>query len=207
VKDYPSIPSSIGQSFREIPNAQLFDKLDGSSMRSEWNKKQGWYKHGKRHGLIDASNPHLEQVPALFLTTLAEPLTKIAVDAKWEAVVVFYEFWGSKSIAGLHFTDDTFNLTLFDAAPYKQGILGPSEFRKAFEDKVPTAKYLGTQNWTRGFVDEVRQGKIDCITFEGVVGKAGSRHQIVRAKAKTQAWIDKVIEVHGELAGKKLIES
>ncbi len=119
MKDYPSIPSAIGQQFREIPRAQIFDKLDGSSMRAEWNRKQGWYKHGKRSGLTDDSNPHLVAVPAVFMAAMSETLAKIAVDSRWDAVVVFYEFWGCKSIAGLHFSGDPKFVTLFDAAPYK----------------------------------------------------------------------------------------
>jgi hypothetical protein len=207
VKDYPSVSSSYGQSFFEIERAEVFDKLDGSSMRAEWNRKRGWYKHGKRHGLIDSTNPHLLAAPDVFMATMGEQIAKIATDSRWETLVVFYEFWGTRSIAGLHFTGDTFNATLFDAAPHKQGIMLPKDFRKTFEDKVPTAKHLGTIHWTRGFVDRVRQGEVEGITFEGVVGKAGTKHDIIRAKAKTQRWIDRVIEVHGELSAAKIIAS
>jgi hypothetical protein len=207
MKDYPSIPQSSGQRFEEIPNAHVFDKLDGSSMRSEWNRKRGWYKHGKRSGLLDSSNPHLVVVPRLFEETMAEPLAKIARDAKWESCVVFYEFWGKRSIAGLHFEDDPKFLSLFDVAANKQGFLGPAEFRKLFDDRVRTARYLGSVHWTRGFIDTVRSGQLEGVTFEGVVAKAGTKHDIVRAKAKTQAWIDRVMEIHGELAGRKLVES
>ena len=207
MKDYPSIASSIGQEFREIPNAHVFDKLDGSSMRAEWNKKRGWYKHGKRHGLIDSTNPHLLAAPDVFMATMGEQIAKLATDSRWQTVVVFYEFWGTKSIAGLHYEGDTFHATLFDAALDKKGFLGPKEFRKTFEDLVPTARCLGQMNWTRGFVDSVRKGLVEGITFEGVVAKAGTRHDIIRAKAKTQAWVDRVIEVYGEMAGRKLVES
>ena len=207
MKSYPSIPSSVGQSFREISSAHIFDKIDGSSCRSEWEKKKGWTKHGRRDGLLDDSNPHLIVVPDLFINTLAEPLERIASGNRWRHMVVFYEFWGKKSIAGLHFEGDPKFLTIFDASPDKQGIMGPGDFRKAFEGKVPTAAFLGITNWTRGYVKRVRDGLESGITFEGVVGKAGTRHEIVRAKAKTQAWIDRVIEVHGEMAGRKLVES
>lgn len=207
MKDYPSIPRATGTSFREIPGALIFDKLDGSSMRSEWSKKRGWYKHGKRSGLVDDSNPHLVQVPKLFMETLAEPLTHLALAQRWQNLVVFYEFWGEYSFAGLHFDGDEKKLTVFDAAPDKRGILGPQEFRRIFEGKVDTPAYLGTTNFTRGYVERVRQGEIEGITFEGVVAKAGDRHDIIRAKAKTQAWIDKVIELHGEEAGKRIVNS
>lgn len=207
MKDYPSIPSSSGTKFRVIDKCYVFDKLDGSSMRSEWSKKRGWYKHGKRKGLIDHSNPHLLEVPELFERALAEPLARIARDNHWQHLVVFYEFWGDRSIAGLHFEDDPKRLTLFDAAADKKGIIQPKEFLRRFDNYVPTARFIRRVQWTRDYVRRVREGEIDC-TFEGVVGKAsdGPRH-IIRAKAKTQAWIDKVMELHGKEAGQKLVES
>ncbi len=200
MKEYPQIPASTGTQFREIPGAWIFDKLDGSNMRSEWSKKRGWYKHGKRSGLVDDSNPHLAKAPELFMATLAEPLAKIAKDNRWQSLVVFYEFWGKKSIAGLHYDGDEKFLTLFDAAADKRGILIPQDFRKYFEGKVSTPSCLGNENWTRGYVERVYRGEIEGITFEGVVAKVGTRHDIVRAKAKTKAWIDKVHEVYGASA-------
>jgi hypothetical protein len=175
-------------------------------MRSEWNRKRGWYKHGKRNGLIDDSNPHLKIVPSLFDATLAEELERIAMDRRWETLIVFYEFWGAKSVAGLHEANDPKFLTVFDAAADRSGFLLPQDFRKVFEDRMPTPKFLGTVNWTRGYVEDVRLGKVDGVTFEGVVAKAGTRHDIIRSKAKTQAWIDKVIEIHGA-SGEKIVNS
>jgi len=207
VKDYPSIPHSAGQKLREIPGAHVFDKLDGSSMRSEWSRKQGWYKHGRRHGLLDDSNAHLTVVPKLFEETLALALERVARNMRWKFLVVFYELWGAKSFAGLHEPGDPKFLTLFDAAPDKSGFLSPADFRRAFEGEVSTARYLGHVNWTRGYVESVRKGEIEGITFEGAVAKAGAGHDVVRAKAKTQKWIDRVLEVHGIENGQRIIES
>jgi hypothetical protein len=200
MKDYPSIELCIGQKFREIPNALVFDKLDGSSLRSEWNRKQGWYKHGKRHGLLDDSNPHLIEAPALFERNMADPLARIARDNRWESLVVFYEFWGLKSLAGQHVKGDPKFLSLFDVAVNKTGFMSSRDFLKIFEGKVLTAAYLGTFNWTRGFCDQVYRGELSGVTFEGVVGKAGERHGIVRAKAKTHDWIEAVRKIHGAKA-------
>ena len=207
MKEYLSIQRSTGTLFREIPGAYIWDKLDGSSCRSEWTRKAGWFKHGRRHGLLDDSNPQLAEVPALFESLLAEPLTRLAHNQRWQHLIVFYEFWGGKSIAGLHTPGDTKYLTVFDAAANKQGFLGPRAFRETFEGVVETPRFLGIENWTRGFVECVRLSQVEGITFEGVVAKAGIKHDIVRAKAKTQAWVDEVIRVHGEMAGRKLVES
>jgi hypothetical protein len=207
MKSYPSIPNANGQSFIEIRDAYIFDKLDGSCMRSEWTSKNGWFKHGRRNGLLDNSNPSLLVVPSLFEKQLAEPLTRIARDNKWKHLVVFYEFWGAKSLGGLHEASDLKFLSLFDAAPNKQGILGPAEFRKQFEDKVNTAKLLEITNFTRGYTQNVRNGNVPGVTFEGVVAKAGHGHNIVRAKAKTQKWIDAVMARYGSEAGRRIVES
>lgn len=200
MREYPSIPGSMGTSFREIPNASIFDKLDGSSCRSEWSRKRGWYKHGRRDGLLDDSNPHLKQVGLLFSLIMDEPLTRIARDNHWDSMVAFYEFWGKKSLAGNHVEDDPKFLSLFDVVVNKQGFLEPHQFWRTFWHEVPTATYLGQYNWTRGFVERVRGGDLPGVTFEGVVGKASIRHDIVRSKAKTQAWIDAVRRTHGASA-------
>jgi len=207
MKDYPSIPSSMGTAFREIPNAYLWDKHDGSSVRSEWTRKKPWQKHGRRHGLLDDSNPHMAVIPALFNETLAEPLSKLAHDQRWQHLLVFHEFWGAKSLAGNHEEGDPKFLTVFDACVNKKGFLGPKEFRKLFDGVVPIPRFLGIHNWTRGLVQTIRQGELEGVTFEGVVAKVGTGHKIVRSKAKTEAWIQEVMRVHGEKAGRKIIES
>jgi len=58
MKDYPHIPRSRGQSFRAIPDATVFDKLDGSQIRVEWSGKRGieWNKFGTRDQLLDPND-------------------------------------------------------------------------------------------------------------------------------------------------------
>ena len=182
--------------------------FDGSNMRFEWNRKQGWYKAGRRHGLLDDSNPALLKAPEVFDAKLAEPLAKIAKEERWDSVIVYAELWGPKSLAGLHDPNDDMRLTLFDVAPYKQGILGPKEFRKLFEDVVETPKFLGIVNWTRGFVEQVYRGEIEGITFEGVVGKAKEdKHHLFMAKAKTKAWVDAIRARYTDTEAEKIINS
>lgn len=214
MKEYPSIPQSSGQKFVEIGNAIIFDKLDGSSLRAEWTRKNGWYKFGRRHGLLDDTNLQLQRSRELFETrlvefeekrtqfevTLAEALARLATDNRWNHLIVFYEFWGAKSLGGQHEEDDPKFLTVFDAAADKRGIISPREFRQIFEDKVPTPRYLGTHNWTRGFIEQVRGNLVPGVTFEGVVAKSGEGHKLVRAKAKTQQWIEAIRRRYGNQA-------
>lgn len=211
MKQYPSIPRSTGQHFREIPGAYVFDKLDGSNLRFEWNRKRGWYKSGTRTRLFDQSDPDFGEAIPLFQRALVDPVEKVARDERWDQIVVFCEFWGAKSFAGLHEKDDPKRLTLFDVAVYKRGLLGPKDFLKLFGNLQPplTPRFLGQSNWTRGFVDRVRAGEVEGVTFEGVVGKMGNgrTHDLVMAKAKTQKWVDAVLAKYGAEEGRKIVES
>jgi hypothetical protein len=63
----------------------------------------------------------------------------------------------------------------------------------------------------------VRAGGLSGLTFEGVVGKAGAsvserragrdRFGLIMAKAKTQAWIDKVQSLHDPETARRILES
>lgn len=205
MKTYPSIPRSTGQDFQEF-EAYVFDKLDGSNLRFEWARKSGWYKSGTRTRLFDQNDPVFGVALHLFHRTMAEPIEVVAMKERWDRVIVFTEFWGPKSLGGLHDPDDPKQLTLFDVNPHKKGLLGPSEFLKLFGDmNIP--RFLGVRKWTRGFVDQVRRGEINGITDEGVVGKAGDGHKLVMAKAKTQTWIEKILARYGEAEGRKIVDS
>lgn len=217
MKSYPSIPRAVGMSFQEIPNAYVFDKLDGSNLRFEWNRKRkAWSKFGTRTRLFDESDWQFGRAIKIFMATLAEPVAKVAYDQRWESAIVFTEHWGPSSFAGCHHDaqnqpldpDDQMRVELIDVAPYKQGMLGPAEYLKLFEG-LPRAAFLGCFHWTRGFVERVWNNDVPGVTCEGVVGKAGrgKTHDLVMAKAKTSAWVDKVKARYTAEAAEKLIHS
>src|SRR5579862_2894932 len=121
MKSYPSIPKIINTDKPVF----VFSKYDGSNLRFQWNQKQGWYKFGTRTHLFDKTDKTFGCAIPIFQATLACQLEQIAKQNKWQELTVFAEFWGENSFAGSHVQDDTKYLTLFDAAPYKKGILGP----------------------------------------------------------------------------------
>jgi len=207
MKSYPEIPNSNGTKFQRISDAHVFDKLDGSNLRFEWNKKKGWSKFGTRNRLFDETDLDFGPAIKLFADTLATPLEAIIAGERWDRVIFFAEYWGVHSFAGKHLIGEPMDLTLFDAAPYKKGLIGPKEFLKLFPDKVPTPRYLGQCNWTRTVVDTVRKGEMSGVTFEGVVAKAGIGHGLIMTKAKTQAWIDRIKETYAASEANSLIYS
>lgn len=208
MKEYPAIAGSGGQDFREF-DAYVFDKKDGSNLRMQLSPKRGIYKFGTRHRMFDKTDPVFGSAVDLAKSMWENIFLKLAKDNKWESVIFFCEFHGPNSFAGKHDEADNKTLTLFDFAPHKKGILGPREYLKLTEtfDHANTAKLIGNYHWTRGFVQQVRNNEIPGVTFEGVVGKAGSGHKLVMAKAKTAAWIDKVKALYPRDEADKLINS
>ena len=74
MKEYPSILSAtdllarsgdyLGRPF------VAFDKLDGSNIRAEWDRKKGWHRFGSRRRLLDPSLPLLGQAIRLIRTAI-----------------------------------------------------------------------------------------------------------------------------------------
>lgn len=206
MKDYPSIPGSFGQDFREF-DAYIFDKIDGSNLRAQFNSNRGFYKFGTRNRLFDETDPVFSKGVGLFKTLFEDKVADAAKKERWESVIIFAEFAGPNSFAGWHDPSDNHTLALFDIAPHKKGLLGPKEFLKITKDWHNVVSFLGIQRWTRGFVQQIREDKIAGVTFEGVVGKTGDGHKQIRAKAKTQKWVDKVLAKYGNDEGSKIVNS
>ena len=191
MKEYPSIPPGIGTAFRAIPGAYIFDKLDGNNLRFEWSCKRGWYKQGSRRRLFDETDPILGPAIGVFKNTLAGPLHNLANKQRWLSVIVYCEYWSKNSLAGLHIPGEPKELTIFDAEINGKELLPPKDFIKIFK-KMPTAKFLGQHNFTRGFVQDVYDGSLEGITFEGIVAKGLNGKKFVRAKAKTRLWLEAI---------------
>lgn len=205
MKEYPSIPKAT--QFKDFVG-YTFDKMDGQNIRVEFSKKKGWTKFGSRHQLIDETSSQFKNVFPLFHETMSDALAKLAKDNKWDTVIYFMEYWGSESLGGIHGVSDKMQLTLFDIAPHKQGILGPKQFLNlTSKNYIYSATYLGNYNWTKGFIEKVYNGEISGVTLEGVVGKAGDGHSLIMAKAKTKKWLDLIKSRYTEQEAERLINS
>lgn len=202
MKEYPSIQTGCVRRFR----AHIFDKIDGSNLRFEWTKKRGWFKRGTRTRLFDETDPVFGCAIALFENGLAGPIADVAKAQRWEKVVVFAEFHGPSSFAGIHLPDDPKSLALFDVSPLRKGILPPAEFLKLF-GHLEITRFLGIENWNREYADRVRNGEVEGVTFEGVVAKGMVDRELVMEKAKTRAWIEKVKALRSPEEAKQILES
>lgn len=205
MKSYPSIPNSTGQSFTEF-DAHVFDKLDGQNFRAEWSRKQGWCKFGSRTQLVGETDEAFGPAIEHFRENLEGALTRIAREQRATRMLVFAEWHGPSSFAGMHTAGEDLTLSVLDATIDQKGWLSPQRFREVFEDRVPTPEYLGKVKWTRGYVQQVRDGLVPC-TMEGVVGKQLQGPRLIMAKAKTQAWLEKIYEMYDPVTAARLAAS
>lgn len=194
MKTYPTIsPDVVGQPI------YAFDKLDGSNIRAEWTRKQGFWKFGSRKRLVGEDEEMLGKAQQLVLDKYGDDLARIFRKQRWQKAIAFFEFHGPRSFAGLHHPDDDHTVTLFDVAGDKKGLMQPRDFLKTFKglDMTPLL-YHGNPNSL--FVAEVREGRLEDMTFEGVVckGKFVSPGLPLMFKVKNKAWIDKLKDKYGD---------
>ncbi len=199
MKHYPS----IRQSRKPFP-AYVFDKLDGSNLRFSWDIRQGWYEYATRTRSLPLDHKLYKNGYEYFANIYADKIAAIAQQQGWKRLDAFCEFHGDNSFAGRHDLNERQKVTLIDLAPNTRGFLNPSEFLDLFS-QLPLPAYLGQVEWNEEYAEAVRQGLIEGITFEGVVAKHTTKQRM--AKAKTQAWIDRIFKEFGEVEGAKIIKS
>ena len=184
-----------------------FCKYDGSNIRFEWSKKRGWYKFGTRSQMIDHASEIYGVAVPIFLEKYGDAIARVFVDSKdfrgRDKAVVFCEFFGAKSFAGIHFDNDPKDLVLFDVSVYKKGILGPKNFLRHF-GHLDVAEVVYKGNLNEEFIRAVREGGIGFKSarpiktriWEGVVCKGGDSHELWMAKVKTYQYRDELQKLY-----------
>lgn len=190
MKSYPSITKEV----RHDVHVWVFDKLDGSNIRAEWNSKKGFYKFGTKNQLIDESAKPFGRAIQILRHKYEADISMVFKEQKWRDIICFFELHGPSSFAGTHNWEEDLTVTLIDANPYKEGILEPAEFIKYFGHlDIPRVLYQGKV--TVDLFDKVKQSMLPGMTAEGVVCKGASDSNAkmpVMFKIKSQAWLDRL---------------
>lgn len=191
MKSYPSITKEI----RHDVYIYAFDKLDGSNIRAEWNKKKGFYKFGTRTQLMDEKTMPFGQAIPLLKDKYERDLAMIFEERGWRDAICFFEYWGQDSFAGAHNFEKPMDIILIDVNPYKEGILPPTQFIKYF-GHLDTAKVLYEGQVSVELFDKVKQSTLPGMTGEGVVCKGCNEktRMPVMFKIKSQAWLNRLKE-------------
>lgn len=198
MKEYPSI---LKEQNKDL-SYYVFDKLDGSNIRAEWSKKQGFCKFGSRHVLLDENdtNNKLSIAPAL-IKEKYQDVSVILKKMNVERATLFFEFYGEQSFAGNHVEfNDNKKVVLFDVDLYKKGLMMPDDYLKSF-GHLDIAPLLYHGKVHSDLFDAVKLSQLEGMTFEGVVCKArpaNKKPQPFMFKIKSQAWLDKLHHFCGD---------
>lgn len=178
----------------------LFEKLDGTNIRSEWSDKRGFYKFGTRKGLFGET--HRLFGPAIDKIKEQEKvLADIFIANGIKRATAFFEFLGENSFAGWHDTREEKECILFDVWVDKKGFIEPKDFIKMFEGKVDTPEMVYHGYVDQDILDQVNDGILYGMSFEGVVCKAANsknKGETIMFKIKSRSWYDKVKGVDSE---------
>lgn len=195
---YPKMPGS-----KNTPDARCiaFEKHDGTNLHWVWHRELGWYAYGTRRDRFDLdergiaefneAHPGMTEAPVVFRETWAELLEKVFREHQaysCDEIVVFAEFLGPNSFAGMHKADDPKELVLFDVQ-IETGIIGPQQFVDDF-GHLPIAQVVYIGRLTGKFINDVRDGKY--AVAEGVVCKGGNVGDVWMVKVKTNAYMEKL---------------
>lgn len=189
MKQYLSISSIPAYGYYSY----LFDKLDGSNIRAEWEKKKGLWKFGSRKRLLGTDQDYIQNSDNLIKEKYEEGLSHVFEKQRYQRVIAFFEFYGTNSFAGFHIKEPH-EVTLIDVNPYKSGITNPDEFIDLYGDLgIPNLIFKGKFNHL--LEEQIRNNELVGITFEGVVGKIKTERKQSNPKmfkVKTYQWLNKL---------------
>lgn len=193
MKVYPSIGRKLVFDHR----VTAFDKLDGSNIRAEWSRKRrAFYKFGARNRLMDESDPILGGAKQLILDKYGDDLSRLFLAQKWQRAVAFFEYWSPNTFAGRH-RREPHTVTLIDVAPDREGLLAPQRLLRIC-GAVDMPRVVHEGPLTSDIVDQVKEGTLSGVTFEGVVCKYEALHSnVAMFKIKSRAWLAKLRELCG----------
>jgi hypothetical protein len=195
---YPKMPGS-----KNSPHEKCiaFEKYDGTNLHWVWEPELSWYAFGTRRDRFDLdargiaefniAHPGLEEARDLFIRDFAKLLEEIfQTNQQYHCpeIIVFTEFLGTHSFAGLHKRDDVKQLVLFDVQT-PRGIVDPDRFIQDFSS-ANVAKVVYRGKLTGKFCDDVRRGKYNVT--EGVVCKGKNANGVWMVKIKTNAYMQKL---------------
>jgi hypothetical protein len=159
--EYPTI---INSSKAPRGSCVGFVKYDGSNFRAKYTQKRGFDVYGSRHELIDESHKFLGEAVTIFKrdyeAVLTEKFRKDKDLRNEREIIVYGEFFGSQSFAGIHQPNDPKEVVIFDVLVGNKNrkFFSPLDFIKEFQSlvKIPPVLYMGNMN--DELIEQVRTG-------------------------------------------------
>jgi len=204
MKTYNSIPH-FDESLYGLDTI-AFDKLDGSNMRFEWNKKRGFFKFGTRREMINEYHPMFGYGVDLFMEKYSEDLERVFMSHKEykhsRNFVCFAEYVGPQSFAGQHYDKkEDMDIILFDVCQFQKGFISASQLLDHFGHlHLPDIVYKG--EITEELVNDIKNNtELDeGVIFNGDGFRKKGQPYSWKCKLKTINWLNKVKNKLGQEA-------
>jgi hypothetical protein len=208
MKEYPHIEYGTGIYGEKV---YAFDKLDGSNIRIEWNRKNakksaftgGFVKFGTKTQIISKINQHFGDSVDVFLDKYCDDLNEIFFNEKYfrntDRIIMFCEYFGKNSFAGFHDLKEPKDIVLFDICVNRRGLfLPPKLFVEYFGHlDIPEVVYIG--NYNKQLIQDIKN---NTELKEGVVCKGVRKVKgddiVWMTKIKTNQWFDRLKNKYGE---------
>jgi len=190
--EYPSIPSSKESVNHIGKNVICTYKYDGQNLRWERNKKN-WIKSGSRTSIFDSTATHFSDAITLF-NSISPHIDEVISKNfnNFNNITVFTEFYGEKSIAGIHKKDDPKKLKFFDIAINNE-FLPTKLFYKYFGHLDFVAEIIYKGILTEEFINNVKEDNLNVPLFEGVIVNVSDKNKF---KIKTNKYKELLKEIY-----------
>ena len=200
-------PTMINSSKAPHEPCIAFDKLDGSNIRVKFTRSKGFSLFGSRHQLFDDTHPFLAGSIGSFNERYSEFLNSLFGTKRFrdfKEIIVFGEYYGEKSFAGMHDPNDlTKKFVLFDVMLiFKDRVefLKPQEFLDLFAGKVEIPRVVYEGNLNDPFIQAVRENKvagheeslIEGVICKGLQTKGSYKGKVWMCKIKTIEYLEKL---------------
>ena len=205
--EYPTI---IGCSKAPRDMCVAFDKLDGSNLRFKWTSKRGFDSFGTRTQLINTDTPIFGKGVVYFLNNQA-PILNAHFKRHYpnvREIIVFGEFYGPNSFAGVHDEKDDQKVTVFDIliGHKNREFVKPKQLIKEFGTiiELPQVIYEGKLN--EEFITDIRNNVYNLnegVIVKGTITSGAYRGKMWQCKIKTLNYLEKIKAKYGEEALEK----
>lgn len=201
--EYPSI---INSSKAPRQACIAFDKLDGSNFRAKYTQSKGFSTFGTRTQLVDETTPYWNEMVKIFKSKYASSLEEVFKKSKdfrdFREIIVFGEFFGENSYAGLH-SDEPHDINFFDVlVGHKQRkFLNPKKFIEFSKDLIPTPKVVYEGNLNDEFIQRVRSdefGLKEGVICKGIIPSGAFVGGVWMCKIKTEKYLQSLKNKFGE---------
>ena len=187
MKSYPSISTNVDNTLQY----HIFDKLDGSNIRADWEAGNGFTRFGSRKKLLFDDN-QLANAKDIICQKYESGIADVFDSMGVKKATCFFEYLGPNSFAGKHpDAEDQMNAVLIDMNLFKHGMIDPQIFLKNFEH-LHIPNYLGFVHIDNHYIECVKNGTLNGVTFEGIVCKTRVKNKLKMTKIKSNDWLNQL---------------